>query len=180
MSQPDPVAAYGRARRLASRYCFGVNQHLERISTFDPDREWSELQNKNDWEVVIIFLMRLRRCISFVSRFTEFKQIGKVSAAAFDACLPSLKDLRDFEEHFDDYSMGRGKNAAFDWGQLETYSYGAERFESGVGSIGTSDAKKAALLAWGLIVDLEPRAKALGYLSWDDRFGGKSASGESK
>lgn len=178
MTQPDPVAAYGRARRLTSRYCFGVKQQLERIRAFDPDEEWSELQNKNDWEVVIIFLTRLRRCISFVLRFPEFKDIGKVKAAAFDACIPSLKDLRDFEEHFDDYSIGRGRVAAFDWGFLETYSYGPERFESGVGKIAVSDAEQAALLAWGLILDLEPKAKTLGYLSWDDRFGETSASGE--
>lgn len=176
--QPDPVAAYGRARRLSSRYCFGVKQHLERISSVDEGKEWRELQQKNDWEVVIIFLMRLRRCIAYLSRFSEFKQIGKVKSAAFDACVPHLKDLRDFEEHFDDYSTGRGKNASFEWGHLETYCYGAERFSNGVGSIATSEAEKAALIVWSLMIDLEPIAKSLGYLSWNDRFGGKSALGE--
>lgn len=174
----DAVSAYGRARRLASRYCYGVQQHIERIRNIDAEADWGQLQNKNDWEIVTIFLMRLRRCVGYLSRFDPFRTACEKGLAEFDTVLPSLIDLRDFEEHFDDYSTNRGRNASFEWGHLETYFFGAKEFSNGVGTVSCSSAEDAARLVWGILIDLEPTAKKLGWLSWDDRFGRKAASGE--
>jgi hypothetical protein len=171
VSPLDPVTTYGRARRLASRYCYGVQQHIDRIGSFEPGTKWSSLQNKNDWEIVIIFLTRLRRCVALLTKVVDFRDAAKKCLTEFDVCLPSLKNLRDFEEHFDDYSAGKGKEAAFTWGHLESYTFGSENFSNGVGEVSCSAAEQAARLVWGTIADLELTAKTLGYLSWDDRYG---------
>ena len=171
MNTVDPAITYGRARRLASRYCYGIKQHIQRIKDTDPKPEWSHLQLKNDWEIVVIFLTRLRRCSVLLSNIDAFRVTAKKCISDFDVCLPNLKSLRDYEEHFDDYSAGNGRKTEFTWGHLESYQFGSEGFSNGVGDVSRDAAEQIVRLVWKLIVDLEPVAKSLGYLSWDDRYG---------
>lgn len=176
MKQERAVSAYGRARRLSSRYCFGVIQHLERIEKFrtnesdDLADHQARMQNKNNWEIVIIFLSRLRRCLVYLSNFEVFRRVCEEGIVEFDAIVPHLKNLRDYEEHFDAYSTEKGHNKSFGWGELESYWFGSEEFSSGVGKISQAEADQASRSIWKVIESLESSAKNLGYLSWDDRF----------
>ncbi len=178
MTSPEPLQNYERARRLLSRYCFGVEQHIERIGNFNPDERWSELQNKNDWEVVIVFLTRIRRCLEMLLAFRVFQDAVRRGLDQFDRTLPSLIKLRNFEEHFDDYSNGKGRNKAAAWGHLETYNYGSSEFSNGLGGLSTADAEQAAKAAWAIVLELENEARRLGYRTWDERFGDRTATGE--
>ena len=177
MTPLKQVSGCGRARRLANRYWYGVEQQLVRLRQFDRGQEYAHMQLKNDWEMVIILLSRLRRCLAFVSKFPAFKGIGELELAKFDNLVPHLKQLRDFEEHFDDYSLGRGQNKQIGWGALETYSFGVSQFSNGAGEITATSISNAALLVWTTFETLEEEAIKLGYLTWEERHGEKVASG---
>ncbi len=177
----DSAQQYGRIRRLASRYCFGVETQTRRIKKSARamrDREvlvefnqiHCDLQNKNDWEALIVFLARLRKCLLLLGKCRPDLPLEKRFLKEFDRLLPHLVDLRDFEEHFDEYSTSSGRREEFKWGHLESYAYGDEKFASGVGSISVKSSKEAAQLAWKAVLSVEGEAKRAGWISWEDRI----------
>ncbi|MBB3381487.1 hypothetical protein ACK83U_10935 [Rhizobium sp. WW22] len=91
--------------------------------------------------------------------------------ARFDSAVPNLKDLRDYEEHFDDYSLGKGRNKNALWGYLESYRYDARGFSNGLGELSVEASRSAALIVWEAIISVEEDARRLGYLTWEDRYG---------
>lgn len=180
----DPVSTYGRVRRLGNRYCDGVLTQIERINQPVPeiddliDLQSTIHKNKNEWEALIMFLVRLRRCLVLLGRCRPTLKLRTKHISDFDSAVPDLVALRDFEEHFDDYSSNKGKNSTHKWGHLESYKYGATSFANGVGEISTEAAYAAAKIAWEAILSVETDAKAVGWLSWEDRYGGKTPKEE--
>lgn len=182
MTPIDPITNYGRLRRLANRYCYGVIQQIENITVsaeklahereplteYPQDRIDYEL--KNHWEVLILFLLRMRRCLLMLQKLSPEITVNSEYLDRFDALVPKLKNIRDFEEHFDDYSLGQGRNSSIEWGFLESYVYGADVFSNGVGTIELAHAKEAALTAWEAVLSCEDGAKQLGFLTFDDRY----------
>lgn len=176
----EPVANYARVRRLSNRYCWGIERQIERlkISKEEIARETDENRLgyanytlKNDWEILLVFLTRLRRCLLMLSRIGSTLPFDNTFVTRFDNTVPQLKQMRDYEEHFDDYSLGKGKNKSFSWGYLESYSFGGEGFANGIGKVDIEACRSAALIVWEAVMSLEDTARKLGYLSWDDRFG---------
>jgi hypothetical protein len=98
--------------------------------------------------------------------------------ARFDKTVPDLKDVRDYEEHFDDYSLGKGRNKSAKWGNLESYAYDARTFTNGLGHFSTEAAQSAARTVWEAVISMESRAKEVGYLSYEDRYESKKMPGE--
>lgn len=180
MSFQEPAANYGRVRRLASRYCWGVERQIERLRTSNAEIAIEIAENrlgyadytlKNDWEMLLVLLTRLRRCLLMLSRISPGMELDGNFISRFDATVPNLKDLRDYEEHFDDYSVGDGKNKKILWGYLESYTFGEEYFSNGVAELNIEACRAAGLIVWEAVLSLEKSAQKLGYLSWEDRFG---------
>jgi hypothetical protein len=177
---PDAVTNYGRVRRLANRYCFGIKTQLERLKIAEQNvnREseddvlgYSTYALKNDWEAMAVFLIRLRRCLLMLGKLEPDLRLSPDYLTTFDATVPKLRLLRNVEEHFDQYSLGDGDNKRVEWGQLESYEYSAGEFENGFGYLSSENANAAMLIVWEAVLSLEPQAKQLGFLSWDDRYG---------
>lgn len=182
---------YGRVRRLASRYCLGVETQVQRIEEsarlmreqdvlVEHRQSWKELQNKNDWEALVMFLIRLRKCLILLGKCRPELPLKKSFLKDLDDLVPDLIKLRDFEEHFVEYSSGKGKNKNFQWGHLESYVFGEEQFANGVGKISNNASKEAAKLAWLAILSVEEDARKIGWLSWDDRYGNKTPQEETQ
>lgn len=182
MSNIDVVQQYGRIRRIVNRYCLAVKTQINRIGDGSFETEegipWLDLQHraevqKNDWEALIIFLSRLRRCLVFIKELEPDLKLGRNYISEFDNTVPDLTKLRNFEEHFDDYSIGKGRNKLAEWGHLESFYIGNDIFRNGVGELSTNAAIQAAKLVRVAVLSLERNARALGYLTWEDRYGPK-------
>lgn len=180
MSGADPVSNYARVRRLASRYCWGVERQIERLRKSQEEilrefkgthRGYSHYTLKNDWEILLIFLTRLRRCLFILQKLGPNLQLDSSFITRFDSAVPDLKDLRDYEEHFDDYSLGQGRNKSALWGYLESYGYDAKGFSNGLGELSIEGSRSAALIVWEAVMSIEEDARKLGYLTWEDRYG---------
>ena len=100
MSAFGPVPNYGRVRRLTNRYCWGIQQQIERLKESENEmlRERDENQlgfanytNKNDWEVVLMFLTRLRRCLNLLQNLGPGIQLDDKFIEKFENCIPDLK-----------------------------------------------------------------------------------------
>lgn len=187
MTHHDTVSNYGRVRRLASRYCWGVERQIERMELSNieiledfkqPRVGYAHYTLKNDWEVLLVFLTRLRRCLTLLQGLGPALKIDPDYITRFDNDVPDLKELRDFEEHFDDYSLGIGRNKNALWGYLESYGYDAEGFSNGLGRLSVEGCRNAALTVWEAVLSVESDAKALGYLTWEDRYGSRETSRE--
>ncbi|MEM1365321.1 MAG: hypothetical protein AAGH82_06170 [Pseudomonadota bacterium] len=178
MKATDTISQYGRIRRLANRYCWGVQTQLSRIQvsqkllqTGRDTIDYVHYDMKNDWEALSVLLVRLRRCFPFLESLKPELCLDPAFAEQFDVLLPSLSKLRNFEEHWDEYSRGDGRNTAAAWGHLETYTFGVDHFSNGVGSIEAKNAQEASTLTWKAVLSLEDQAKAQGFLTFDDRYG---------
>jgi hypothetical protein len=179
----NPITNYGRLRRLANRYCYGVIQQTENITlsaeTLLNEREpltehrqsRIDYELKNNWEALIFFLLRMRRCLLMLQKLSPEITVDPKYLERFESLVPKLKSIRDFEEHFDDYSLGKGRDSSLEWGFLESYVYGADMFSNGVGTIELAQAKEAALTAWEAVLSCEESAKQMGFLTFDDRYG---------
>lgn len=178
MNSYDTVLNYARARRLANRYCYGVKVQIERIeeaakaaSAPANKLSYDHYTLKNDWEYLAVCLIRLRRCLCLVSQLEPEVRMDRDYIVRFDNLLSDLIALRNFEEHLDEYSLGRGRNRSADWGHLETFLYGAEKFSNGVGSLDVESARAAMRVAWEAVLSVESDARSDGFLTWDDRYG---------
>lgn len=132
--------------------------------------EYSHYVNKNDWEALIVFLTRLRRTLVLLQKLGPDLSLDPSFINRFDKAVPDLKAIRDYEEHFDDYSLGKGKEEKAEWGWLESFEYGAEKFANGAGELKAENAHAAMLIAWEAVMSLEENAKKIGYLTWDARY----------
>jgi hypothetical protein len=174
----EPVSNYARARRLANRYCYGVKIQLERLQQ-NPVQMMKELREqgfehahytqKNDWETLIVSLTRLRRTLLMLKELEPNLSLDQSHIDRFDNAVPDLKCIRDYEEHFDDYSLGKGRKKA-EWGWLESYEYGPGKFANGAGELKAENAHAAMLIAWEAVMSIEENAKKIGYLTWDARY----------
>ena len=174
------VSNYGRLRRLANRYCFGVKVQLERITdcpqltvseTDGIDPEFTRYSLKNDWEMLVVLLIRLRRCLLMAQRLKSSLSLNPKFIKQFDSALPSLTELRNYEKHLDDYSLDIGRDNKFGWGHLESYQYGVTSFSNGVAKIDAEEVSSAVMIAWEAVLSLEQQAQDLGYLTLEDRYG---------
>ena len=146
----------------------------------DETEKHHDLLNKNDWEIIIVFLARLRRCLLLLGKCRPTLPVDGKYLKEFDRLIPVLVNLRDFEEHFDDYSSGKSKRAEFEWGYLETYYFGEKVFENGVGKVTAETAQKAALEVWTAVISVEDNARKHGFLTWDDRYSRNEQMGDTQ
>jgi len=104
------AAIGGRALDHADKWFVGFETHCERVAEPSGDPTLRDiLLSMADIEIALVHLLRLRRAAVILQDHVEGCEGLSDAVAAFDARLPSLKHLRDTEEHFDDYILGRGR-----------------------------------------------------------------------
>lgn len=102
----------GRALDLADCWFAGLQQQHRRLREPRPveDATLSDmLAHLADAELTLVLLMRLRRAANLIRKHAEGCGRLEVAIRAFDKSVPHLQHLRDTHEHFDDYTIGRGR-----------------------------------------------------------------------
>jgi hypothetical protein len=63
-----------------------------------------------DIELSLVLLVRLRRAANLLAKLLKGDESLKPAIQAFDGAVPDLRYLRNTQEHFDDYIIGRGRH----------------------------------------------------------------------
>ncbi len=106
------AAIGGRALDAADLCFIGLEQQVER-SCQTPSDEASPkdiLAHMADVELSPVLLLRLRRAATLIREHVENCQRLEDAIGAFNAAVPDLAHLRNTQEHFDDYILGRGRD----------------------------------------------------------------------
>jgi hypothetical protein len=126
--QASPItdcALVERMRTEATQWINAVHMQHRRISgplvdVNDPGAEvWRQ---EIDLHFLLVSLTRLRRAIGLATRVDQLQEalIGRI--VEFDSHAPYLSRLRNVGEHFDDYTVGKGRDTQVRRAQLQTWS----------------------------------------------------------
>lgn len=123
------VALVVRMRTEATTWINAVHMQHHRVAfpLVKPDAPGDEVfRQEVDLHFLLVALIRLRRSVELVterlgseSRPLEFLDI-------FDKDVPSLQKFRNVAEHFDDYTIDKGRRKDVHRDQLQTWSFGEE------------------------------------------------------
>lgn len=130
--QASPItdsALVERMRTEATRWINAVHMQHRRISeplvnADDPGAEvWRQ---EIDLHFLLVSLTRLRRAIGLATRVGSLQEALIDRIVEFDGHVPYLPRLRNVGEHFDDYTVGKGRDAEVRRAQLQTWSMGSD------------------------------------------------------
>ena len=108
----ERAAIGGRALDVADTWFAGLEQQYRRSCTRLPEDASLRdvLAHTADVELSLVLLLRLRRAAVLVRKHVEGCEGLESAIRAFDTAVPDLKHLRDTDEHFDDYILGKGRH----------------------------------------------------------------------
>lgn len=98
-----------RAVMHANRAMFTIDMQVRRIASQEPEDSKFPFRQIADFQFLIIAATRLRRAANLARRAPETETQIAEAMSQFNRLLPGLKDARDVAEHFDEYSIGKGK-----------------------------------------------------------------------
>src|SRR5438876_156473 len=108
---PSHGATYERARRLANLARWTVALQRRRLKTDEPEDGEFLFRRWADFQFLIVALTRLRRAATLAAKVPTLPNTIKGALANFDFALPTLKNMRDIAEHFDDYALNRCRDS---------------------------------------------------------------------
>lgn len=113
VSEFEEALIGGRALDSADTFFVGLELQYRRTLGVGKDTDTLRdiVEQGVDIELFLVLLMRLRRAAVLVANHVPGTQGLTAAVNDFDAALPNLKYLRDTEEHFDDYVLGRGRHS---------------------------------------------------------------------
>jgi hypothetical protein len=123
-AQSRPITDSALVERMtteATKWINAIHTQQRRVSEInDP---W---QKEIDLHFLLVSLTRLRRAIGLATRVDQLQEalIGRI--AEFDGHVPYLPRLRNAGEHFDDYTVGNGRDTQVRRAQLQTWSMGSD------------------------------------------------------
>ncbi len=115
--QANPItdgALIDRMNTEATRWVNAVHMQYRRVSKplVDADNSGEGIWRQ---EIALHFLLvaltRLRRAVGITTRVSQLQVTLVNRIIEFDASVPYLSRLRNVAEHFDDYTVGRGREA---------------------------------------------------------------------
>lgn len=122
-------ALVDRMRTDATRWINAVHMQHRRISrplvdSHDPGTEvWRQ---EVDLHFLIVALTRLRRAVGLATRVAQLQEELVVHIDTFDRRVPCLVRLRNAGEHFDDYTIDRGRDPEVRRAQLQSWSLSSD------------------------------------------------------
>jgi hypothetical protein len=129
VNAPSHAATYERARRLANLAMWTVALQRRRLKTHEPEDGEFLFRRWADFQFLIVALTRLRRAATLAATVPTVKSAIRIALASFDAALPTLKNMRDIAEHFDDYALDRGRDPSISRKSLEVGVVGDSVFQ---------------------------------------------------
>lgn len=129
-AQQTPItdaALVGRMRTEATTWINAAHMQHHRVThpVVDPSAPGNEVWRQEiDLHFLLVALTRLRRAVGLTTRVQELQGVLVERLTTFDEAVPSLKTLRNVAEHFDDYTIGRGRAAGIVRQQLQAWSLG--------------------------------------------------------
>lgn len=118
-----------RMRTEATTWVNGVHMQHHRISkplAVPDDPSAGAWRQEIDLHFLLVALTRLRRAVGLATRVGLIQQALLVRIAEFDDQVPYLLRLRNVGEHFDDYTIGKGRDSQVKRAQLQTWSMGSD------------------------------------------------------
>jgi len=117
----DP-ALVERMRTEATKWINAV--HLEHRRIAEPLEIWRQ---EIDLHFLLVALVRLRRAVGCASRAGPLRLALPGRLAEFDGRLPYVRLLRNVGEHFDAYTVGKGRNKRIRRSQLQVRNMSCDR-----------------------------------------------------
>ena len=103
-----------------------------RISESDPSDPTSAMQALVDFHFLLMALNRLRRAAALAATVPSAADDLNRALADFDRAVPALGKLRDTGEHFDDYTLNRGRRQGVQRWQLQNVAWDVRSLDGSV------------------------------------------------
>lgn len=122
-------ALLARMRTDATKWINGIHAQGRRILDdyeargAEPGSLW---QLEIDFYFLLVALTRLRRAVTRAAKIASLQSDLDEYVDDFDIHLPYLKRLRNVSEHFDDYSVDRGRDLEVKRSQLQKFAVYAD------------------------------------------------------
>jgi hypothetical protein len=100
-----------------------------RLKAHEPEDGEFIFRRWADFQFLIVALTRLRRATTLAAKVPALTGAMQNALTNFDAALPTLKNMRDVTEHFDDYAVDRGRDSAVSRKSLEVGVIGDSVFQ---------------------------------------------------
>lgn len=121
----DDSALIARMQTEATKWINAVHMQSRRVARplVNSDDLGAEVWRQEiDLYFLLVALTRLRRAISLAAQVVELRPRLNSRLAEFDNQVPYLSRLRNVSEHFDDYTVGRGRDSRVRRSQLQVSS----------------------------------------------------------
>jgi hypothetical protein len=128
--QTRPVtnaALAARMRTEATTWINAVHMQHRRCNNpvVEPDDPGDPVGRQEiDLHFLLVSLTRLRRAVGLATRIDELQDRLLGRLLEFDRRVPYLSDLRNVAEHFDEYTVGSGRNRKVGRAQLQNWAMG--------------------------------------------------------
>lgn len=110
------VAIYEDARILANIAAWSVELQVHRLRASREEIPGFAMQPAVDFHLLVTVLSRLRKAAKIVATVPKIADEIK----QFDELLPDLRDMRNIQEHIDEYRLGNGYNKSVNTSALLT------------------------------------------------------------
>lgn len=126
--QANPItdgALVDRMSTEATRWVNAVHMQCRRISEplVDANNPGEEIWRQEiDLHFLLVALTRLRRAVGITTRVDQLKATLVNRIIEFETSVPYLSRLRNVAEHFDEYTVGRGRDTRVMRFELQRWS----------------------------------------------------------
>ncbi|UTA70173.1 hypothetical protein [Emticicia sp. 21SJ11W-3] len=116
---PSDITNLERAVSLCNIAMFTIDLQLRRLNSEEPEDRVFLYRQFADLHFMIVALIRLRRAAIIATNITDVSTKIKEAISSFDKALYMLKDMRDVQEHIDEYAINKGNLKKIDRTQLQ-------------------------------------------------------------
>jgi hypothetical protein len=124
----EEASIYERARRQASFAMWTIEMQIRRLNKTEPEDEKFVLRKVADFQFFLLALTKFRRAILLANKIVSIKRKISSGIERFDSQLPFLVEMRNVDQHFDDYAIDRGRNKKIDKTMLEVHSFDGQNW----------------------------------------------------
>lgn len=130
--QARPISDLSLVERMQTEATKWINAvHMQHRRVANPlvderNRGFAVWRQEIDLHFLLVALTRLHRAVELAARVKELQAGLTIRIAEFDCRIPYLQLLRNVGEHFDDYTVGKGRERNVKRFQLQTWSMGKD------------------------------------------------------